>query len=124
MLDVESTQVLQLDISIDDEPQQVVITAIFVNIPSDGSYSLTVPGPDAQNTISVPQATIPTSSVAFVVNYPANFVTTATLNYWQGGLVPSIDANIELRAMVAVASSTGSAQLPSGIIAQHMASVY
>jgi hypothetical protein len=101
----------------------VQIYASFIDIPLDGSFSLFVPGSDPQNTISVPLSPVPRAGgVSYLVQYPANFSSDATLNYWQGGLVPPVDAHVILQ--VQIPSNTDSPGAASETIAEATGQVY
>lgn len=60
-------------------------------IPTDGTITLSVPGPDASNTIVVPTMAVPNPNVlvAWPLNYPVGFATSAVLTYTQGQTPPA-----------------------------------
>jgi len=62
----------------------------FQNIPADGTVSISIPGPDAANTIVNASMHIPDPNAVVVwpVSYPANFQNSILLNYWQGSTAP------------------------------------
>jgi hypothetical protein len=55
-------------------------------IPTDGTVSLSIPGPDAANTIAVTSMRVPDPNalVAWPVTYPDHFQTSAVLTYTPG----------------------------------------
>jgi hypothetical protein len=59
-------------------------------IPTDGTVSLSVPGPDADSTIVVQSLRVPDPNayVAWPVTYPDNFRTSAVLTYSEGATPP------------------------------------
>jgi hypothetical protein len=65
-------------------------------IPTDGSFSLSIPGPDAADTIVAPSVRVPNPNalVAWRVTYPERFATSAVLSYTQGPTAPPSGANI------------------------------
>lgn len=69
------------------------------DIPVDGSFSFSVPGPDAASTIVVDGAKIPANDVfvGWSVRYPAGFASSAVLTYLQGATKPSGSPSIVLR---------------------------
>ncbi|HET9532456.1 MAG TPA: hypothetical protein VFQ92_19010 [Blastocatellia bacterium] len=68
----------------------------FENIPTDGTVSISIPGPDAADTIVNTSMHIPDPNAVVVwhVSYPANFENSIVLNYWQGSTAPPAGANI------------------------------
>jgi hypothetical protein len=57
----------------------------FQNIPTDGTVSISIPGPDAADTIVNASLNIPDPNAVVVwpVSYPANFRNSIILTYWQ-----------------------------------------
>lgn len=66
------------------------------NMPTDGFVAMTVPGPDAQNSVNIPKTPItsPNMLLASQVTWPANYSTEATVTYWQGATAPQSGASI------------------------------
>lgn len=62
----------------------------FQNMPVDGSFTASMPGPDAADTVVVPSfhPPSPNASVLWKVTYPAGFETSLVLSYWQGATQP------------------------------------
>ncbi|WP_157654228.1 hypothetical protein [Burkholderia ubonensis] len=67
----------------------------LTNIPTDGTFSLSIPGPDAANTVVAQSVKVPDPNalVAWRTTYPASFATSAVLSYFQGATTPG-SANI------------------------------
>jgi len=84
-----------------DSGGPVFVSVEFKDIPPDGTYSVSVPGPDPENTISVPQSPVPRGSalVSWKVNYPAQFQTSITVSYWQGPTPLQPGADIQVYAL-------------------------
>jgi len=63
----------------------------LANIPVDGTVSLSVPGPDAANTIVVTGMKVPDPNafVSWPVTYPDHFQTSAVITYTKGTTPPS-----------------------------------
>jgi hypothetical protein len=70
----------------------------FITMPADGTFSISIPGPDAANTVLGSGLRIPDGNAAIVwpVTYPPNFQTSAIVNYFQGGASPAKGSNIVL----------------------------
>jgi hypothetical protein len=68
------------------------------NIPADGTVSISIPGPDAADTIINASMRVPdpNAAVVWAVSYPANFQNSLILNYWKGNTLPPGGANITL----------------------------
>ncbi|HKO19666.1 MAG TPA: hypothetical protein VJU82_12345 [Acidobacteriaceae bacterium] len=68
----------------------------FVNIPIDGTVTVSIPGPDAANTVVVPafHPPSPNAAVVWTATYPANFSLSAAVSYWQGNNAPPQGANV------------------------------
>lgn len=58
----------------------------LTSIPTDGTLSLSIPGPDAANTLVIQSMRVPNQNalVAWPVTYPDHFQTSAVLTYTQG----------------------------------------
>ncbi|KVN99942.1 hypothetical protein WJ69_31590 [Burkholderia ubonensis] len=58
----------------------------LTNIPTDGTFSLSIPGPDAANTVVAQSVRVPDPNalVAWRTTYPAGFATSVVLSYFQG----------------------------------------
>lgn len=69
----------------------------FVNIPIDGSVTLSIPGPDAANTIVVPSfhPSTPNAAVVWTATYPAGFPLSAVVSYWQGSTAAPTGATVQ-----------------------------
>ncbi len=66
-------------------------------MPTDGTLYLSVPGPDAANTLAVaPLAHVPdpNAAVTWPVTWPANFQTSVIVNYWDGPTHPGQGASL------------------------------
>ncbi len=83
-------------------PLSVQIYVAFPGFPKDGSFAVQVPGTDSSNTISIPQIPIPSCAdgLIWLVNYPANFATALTVNYWQGATTPPAGRQIVAQAQL------------------------
>jgi hypothetical protein len=82
-------------------PTHAVATQQFVgiqfkNIPADGTVSISIPGPDAADTIVNTSLHIPDPNAVVVwpVSYPANFQNSVLVNYFQGATPAPGGANI------------------------------
>jgi hypothetical protein len=75
---------------------QYLVGVQCVNLPVDGSLTVSIPGPDAANTIVVPSfhPPLPNVVVASMVTYPAGFSPSAAVSYWQGATAPPVGANV------------------------------
>lgn len=78
------------------EASTLIIGLQCSNMPTGGFVAMSVPGPDAQNSINIPKTPItsPNMVLASQVTWPANYTTEATLSYWQGATAPQAGASI------------------------------
>lgn len=65
-------------------------------IPTDGTFSLSIPGPDAADTVVKPSLKVPDPDMlmAWPVSFPNGFATSAVLTYTQGATAPGAGAVI------------------------------
>lgn len=70
----------------------------FTNLPVDGSVTVSIPGPDAADTLVIPSfhPPSPNAVAAWAVTYPAGFQTSAAVSYWAGATTPPTGANATL----------------------------
>lgn len=83
---------------------QLMIGFQCTNMPTDGFVALSVPGPDAADSVNIPkmQITYPSMSVFSTVVWPPNYSTQATLSYWAGATAPAAGASITLQLLLPV----------------------
>lgn len=76
---------------------EIMIGVEFHDMPTDGYVAFSVPGPDPQNSINYPKSPIsqPNGSVVESVNWPPDYSSMMTIEWWKGATTPQKGAGIE-----------------------------
>jgi hypothetical protein len=66
------------------------------NMPTDGSVSATMAGPDAANSLDIPRSPIPNPNwqVTQRLEWPADFSSEMTISYWEGETAPPAGSSV------------------------------
>ena len=84
------------------------------SIPTDGTLTLSIPGPDAANTVVMSSLKVPDPNVlmAWPVSYPNGFATSAVLTYTQGATAPGPGASISAVLLLGGAGGVSTVIVP------------